>query len=139
MVFRCNKVSQQTAKLALPVPTGHNMQGRAVWAFSEHREGCSKNFPMKTVIILNRTSSKALFGKESCQRSWLRDWIIFAPFTNSILINSQAVHIAKANKKADDLYHLLSLAPTVGLEPTTSWLTVKRSTDWAMREYLILF
>ena len=44
----------------------------------------------------------------------------FAPFTNSILINSQAVHIAKANKKADDLYHLLSLAPTVGLEPTTS-------------------
>ena len=127
----------------------------------------------------------------------------FAPFTNSILINSQAIYIAKttksrwlsssalsgshsqarrkrprrenctlysflfpaftplllrsptpswltvklytnhkfvkANKKAGDFHHLLSLAPTVGLEPTTSWLTVKRSTDWAMREYLILF
>ena len=27
--------------------------------------------------ILNRTSGKALFGKESCQRSWLRDWKTF--------------------------------------------------------------
>ena len=24
-------------------------------------------------------------------------------------------------------------APTVGLEPTTTWLRVKRSTDWARR------
>ena len=29
------------------------------------------------IIILNRTNSKALFGKESRQRSWLRDWKIF--------------------------------------------------------------
>ena len=44
----------------------------------------------------------------------------FAPFTNSILINnSQAVYITK-KQKADDFHHLLSLAPTVGLEPTTS-------------------
>ena len=43
----------------------------------------------------------------------------FAPFTNSILINSQAIYIAK-QQKADEFYHLLSLAPTVGLEPTTS-------------------
>ena len=56
--------------------------------------------------------------------------------TAKLYINYKFV---KANKKADDFYHLLSLAPTVGLEPTTSWLTVKRSTDWAMREYLILF
>ena len=27
------------------------------------------------------------------------------------------------------------LAPPVGLEPTTSWLTVMRSTDWAIEEY----
>ena len=36
----------------------------------------------------------------------------FALFTNSILINSQAVY---NKQKADDLYHLLSLAPAVGL------------------------
>ena len=29
----------------------------------------------------------------------------------------------------------LSLAPPTGLEPVTSWLTVMRSTDWAMEEY----
>ena len=28
------------------------------------------------------------------------------------------------------------MALPVGLEPTTSWLTVKRSTDWAIGEYL---
>ena len=146
---------------------------------------------------------QALFGKESCQRSWLRDWIISAcsPTPSWLTVklyispkqqksrwllssalsgsHSQARRkrprrenctlysflfpaftplslrsptpswltaklytnhkFVKANKKADDFYHLLSLAPTVGLEPTTSWLTVKRSTDWAMREYLILF
>ena len=27
------------------------------------------------------------------------------------------------------------MAPPVGLEPTTSWLTVTRSTDWAKEEY----
>ena len=27
------------------------------------------------------------------------------------------------------------LAPPTGLEPVTSWLTVMRSTDWAMEEY----
>ena len=32
---------------------------------------------------------------------------------------------------------VLSRAPTTGLEPVTSWLTVKRSTNWTMREYLI--
>ena len=47
----------------------------------------------------------------------------FAPFTNSILITVKLYinyKFVKANKKADDFYHLLSLAPTVGLEPTTS-------------------
>ena len=29
-----------------------------------------------------------------------------------------------------------SLAPPTGLEPVTSWLTVMRSTDWAMEEYI---
>ena len=29
------------------------------------------------------------------------------------------------------------LAPQVGLEPTTSWLTVMRSTDWAIEEYSV--
>ena len=33
----------------------------------------------------------------------------------------------------------LSLAPPTGLEPVTSWLTVMRSTDWAMEEYTIFF
>ena len=33
----------------------------------------------------------------------------------------------------------LRLAAPVGLEPTTSWLTVKRSTDWATGQYLISF
>ena len=30
------------------------------------------------------------------------------------------------------------MAPPVGLEPTTSWLTVTRSTDWAKEEYVEL-
>ena len=30
------------------------------------------------------------------------------------------------------------LAPRTGLEPVTSWLTVTRSTDWAIEEYMIL-
>ena len=29
-----------------------------------------------------------------------------------------------------------SNAPPTGLEPVTSWLTVMRSTDWAMEEYI---
>ena len=28
------------------------------------------------------------------------------------------------------------MAPPTGLEPVTSWLTVKRSTDWAKEEYV---
>ena len=28
------------------------------------------------------------------------------------------------------------MAPPTGLEPVTSWLTVMRSTDWAMEEYI---
>ena len=61
---------------------------------------------------------QALFGKESCQRSWLRDWIISAHsptpswLTAKLYINYKFV---KANKKADDFYHLLSLAPTARL------------------------
>ena len=34
---------------------------------------------------------------------------------------------------------LLFVAPPTGLEPVTSWLTVMRSTDWAMEEYTIFF
>ena len=35
-------------------------------------------------------------------------------------------------------YHILKgiLAPPVGLEPTTYWLTANRSTDWAKGEYI---
>ena len=33
------------------------------------------------INILNRTNCKALFGKESCQRSWLRDWKTFCLYT----------------------------------------------------------
>ena len=32
--------------------------------------------------------------------------------------------------------YLFKVAPQVGLEPTTSWLTVTRSTDWAIGEYI---
>ena len=31
------------------------------------------------------------------------------------------------------------MAPPTGLEPVTSWLTVMRSTDWAMEDYTIFF
>ena len=30
------------------------------------------------------------------------------------------------------------MAPPTGLEPVTSWLTVMRSTDWAMEEYMAI-
>ena len=33
--------------------------------------------------ISNRANCKALFGKESCQRSWLRDWHTFCVYTMS--------------------------------------------------------
>ena len=33
------------------------------------------------INILNRTNCKAPFGKESCQRSWLRDWKTFCLYT----------------------------------------------------------
>ena len=36
------------------------------------------------------------------------------------------------------LRDFLGLAPPTGLEPVTSWLTVKRSTDWAMEECRLL-
>ena len=39
-------------------------------------------------------------------------------------------------RKADRLLAIcFLLAPPTGLEPVTSWLTVMRSTDWAMEEY----
>ena len=37
-------------------------------------------------------------------------------------------------KQSTEIWGLL--APPTGLEPVTSWLTVMRSTDWAMEEYL---
>ena len=48
MIFRCNKLSEQTAKFALLV------QGRVVWAFSEHREGWLKIYKP---IIFNKLGS----------------------------------------------------------------------------------
>ena len=33
----------------------------------------------------------------------------------------------------------LLMAPRTGLEPVTSWLTVMRSTDWAIEEYRYVF
>ena len=103
------------------------------------------------IRILNQTNSKALFGKESCQRSWLRDWIISAPFTNSILINSQAIYILPKQQKSRGLsssalfgshswtrrrrprrenctlYSFLfpAFTPLSLRSPTPSWLTVK--------------
>ena len=39
--------------------------------------------------------------------------------------------------KKDSRYNIYCLvAPPTGLEPVTSWLTVMRSTDWAMEEYI---
>ena len=41
-------------------------------------------------------------------------------------------------KKALAFASAFFLAPRTGLEPVTSWLTVTRSTDWAIEEYMIL-
>ena len=40
------------------------------------------------------------------------------------------------NKKRVAFATRFLLAPPTGLEPVTSWLTVMRSTDWAMEEYI---
>ena len=37
----------------------------------------------------------------------------------------------------DNLLSTDSLALQVGIEPTTFWLTVRRSTNWAIEEYII--
>ena len=39
------------------------------------------------------------------------------------------------NKKQSSYKNYSVMAPPTGLEPATSWLTVMRSTDWAMEEY----
>ena len=39
------------------------------------------------------------------------------------------------NKKQSSYKNYSVMAPPTGLEPVTSWLTVMRSTDWAMEEY----
>ena len=50
-------------------------------------------------------ANSALFGKESCQCSWLRDWIISArsPTPSWLTVKLYTNHkFVKANKKADD-------------------------------------
>ena len=44
--------------------------------------------------------------------------------------------IERIKKKRVEYYSLLTLAPQVGLEPTTLRLTAACSTDWAIEEYL---
>ena len=45
-------------------------------------------------------------------------------------------YIKETNEKNEQPNgYSFSLAPPTGLEPVTSWLTVMRSTDWAMEEY----
>ena len=41
----------------------------------------------------------------------------------------------KDKKKSEQSELCSDMAPPTGLEPVTSWLTVMRSTDWAMEEY----
>ena len=48
-----------------------------------------------------------------------------------IILRQQYIMMHKAA-----LGDLFLLAPPVGLEPTASWLTVTRSTDWAKEEYV---
>ena len=48
-------------------------------------------------------------------------------------LSSRPNKIQKETKKHPHLW-VLHLAPRTGLEPVTSWLTVMRSTDWAIEE-----
>ena len=59
------------------------------------------------------------------------------PF-RSFSVSGFLVHFVINEKNKDRTFCpvFIFLAPQVGLEPTTSWLTVTRSTDWAIGEYL---
>ena len=49
----------------------------------------------------------------------------------------QPIYRKETNEKNEQPNgYSFSLAPPTGLEPVTSWLTVMRSTDWAMEEYI---
>ena len=72
MIFRCNKIPQQTVKLALPV------QGRVVWAFSEHREGCSKQlFTVKQSAFQTKRVARLSLVKRAVSAA---DWEIGKTF-----------------------------------------------------------
>ena len=43
------------------------------------------------------------------------------------------------NTKKRNKYLVPFMAPPAGLEPATSWLTVMRSANWAIEEYLFSF
>ena len=50
------------------------------------------------------------------------------------------LNLTFGQKKAPKLNVLgFNLAPPAGLEPATSWLTVMRSANWAIEEYLFSF
>ena len=55
----------------------------------------------------------------------------------NILFKTKIFEHRKKSVNKPLLAYLLTftLAPPTGLEPVTSWLTVMRSTDWAMEEY----
>ena len=53
-----------------------------------------------------------------------------------LTLADQPIYRKETNEKNEQPNgYSFSLAPPTGLEPVTSWLTVMRSTDWAMEEY----
>ena len=156
MVFRYKMASRADNKLALPV------QGRVVWALSEHRYGwlkICKHIPAFTPLSLRSPTPswltvKLYISPKQQKSRWLLSSALFGSHswtrTNDILINSQALYrLSYAGIFNFVLNHLCRLSfcratllPTPF--PSLSFGSLRGNPSgavptWAMREYLILF
>ena len=92
--------------------------------FSLDIESCSS----LSLIIL----SLRIYKCNKYCRKWMI-WKIYS-FTNSQIFTSFVKNAKKKRQFSLESCRFF-LAPPVGLEPTTPWLTVRCSTDWAKEEY----
>jgi hypothetical protein len=61
------------------------------------------------------------------------------PWKGGVLTAWPTGHISQKIRISNWLILIFCVAPPAGLEPATSWLTVMRSANWAIEEYLFSF
>ena len=118
--FRLPSVS----KLAIASRSTRQAHSRSARSLAHFRNSLLRAFYVeKTAIQALFSSSTTNFAPLSRYadeyRSWWRRW----------------KSDQKSQKKTHPIGWVFFVAPRTGLEPVTSWLTVMRSTDWAIEEY----